>query len=156
MKLLDKILEYLGIKDKYVKLVEPENVYDLDGIIIETSDTKDIVSDTYEGQSLSGMQVLGYENTRSNKNSEAQAFEEMLRKGLDLGDIHRKQSETGRKYTIINDEHYSNRQENAKINISNSRILSGSINLDKINIYDSELRNVIAYRSSEQDQSMDL
>lgn len=163
MKLLDKILEYLGIRDKYERLVEPQIVYDLDGAILETDDVKDRYLEdmhrthTYEGQTLRGMQIGGYGNTRSNKNSEARAFEQRIRQGIDLSDIHRRQAETGRKYTIINDEHYNNRQEHANININgNAKIIDSDMDLDKISINDAELINVRAYRSSEQDQSMDL
>lgn len=181
MKLVDRILEYLGIKYKYERLVEPQTVYDLNGAILETGDTKDeSLKDrhkdnsnktyTYEGQTISGIQIGGhgnkmymggsegrmYENTRTNKNAEAREFEQRLRQGFDLGDIHRQQAETGRKYTIINDEHYNNRKENAKYNIDSSRILNGMIDLDKTNIKDSELVNIIAYRSSEQEQDQDI
>lgn len=181
MKWIDKILEYLGIKERYVRLVEPQTVYDLNDAILETGDTKDKSSKdrhkdnsnktyTYEGQTIDFIQIGGHgnkmymggsenrehKNTRTNKNAEAQEFEQRLRQGLDLGDIHRQQAETGRKYTIINDEHYNNRNENAKININGGKILNSQIDLDEVNINDAELRNASVYRSSEQDQGMDL
>lgn len=153
-ELINKILEFLGFKDNYKQLYEADEiVYNT----ILTGNNNEYYDNVMEinGQDIDTVQIKQHINTGfKNKDihkytKEREEFQNKMRFGLDIGKIQRQQEEIGRKYSVINEEHFTSMGRNANININNSKIMGGTIDLDRVNITDSELRNVNTYRGSE-------
>lgn len=157
-ELINKILEFLGIKNKYEQYVEPVEIVDISDAVLVTNKSYSTEHINYSGERITNMQ-FGRGNREINKESQEyktimnearEKFQEELRRGFDLGEVQKAQQEIGRKYSLINDEHFSSMGKNANINIRNSTINGGTMDLDKVNITDSHLRNVRTYRGSEE------
>lgn len=157
-ELINKILEFLGIKNKYEQYVEPVEIVDISDAVLVTNKSYSRDNINYSGEKITNMQ-FGRGSKEINKESQEyktilnearEKFQQELRRGFDLGEVQKAQQEIGRKYSVINDERFSNRAKNATINIGNSTIIGGTMDLDEVNITDSHLRNVRTYRSSEE------
>lgn len=153
-ELINKILEFLGFKDNHKQLYEADEiVYNT----ILTGNDNEYYDNVMEinGQDIDTVQIKQHINIDSKKQDthkytkEREEFQNKMRFGLDIEKIQRQQEEIGRKYSVINEEHFTSMGKNAKININNSKIMGGTMDLDRVNITDSELRNVNTYRSSE-------
>lgn len=159
-ELINKILKFLGLKDNYKQLYE---AYEADQIVyntILTGNNNEYYDNAKEinGQNIDTVRIKQKGNTNFKDQDsvhkytkEREEFQNKMRFGLDIEKIQKEQEKIGRKYSLINEEHFTSMGKNANININNSKIIGGGIiDLDRVNITDSELRNIIAYRSSEE------
>lgn len=157
-ELINKILKFLGLKDNYKQLYK---AYESDQIVyntILTGNNNEYYDNTMEinNQDIDTVQINQQGNTNFKNQAnihrytkEREDFQNKIRFGLDIAKIQKEQEEIGKKYSVINEEHFTSMGINANININNSRIMGGTIDLDRVNITDSELKNVKTYRGSE-------